>query len=127
MSGTAEEIASWDRVSAAEGTNRTAWLRELANARVAEVNRLGIKPAVKPEPDYRPAWRAARHADVLAVAEEIRGAVISAGPTTNPRAITPARLESRLAKRSGHAGWTVKFIGKEFEADPPPMPKGWKP
>jgi len=36
MSAPQEEIDSWDVAAAAEGKNRTAWLRALANAAVAK-------------------------------------------------------------------------------------------
>lgn len=122
MSGSEEELAAWERVARAAGTNRVAWLRDLANAAAK-----AFRASAPPKRDFKPAWDAARHADVIAVAQQIKGAVISPGPTANPRAITPARLESILAQRSGFAGWRVTFDGPEFEAKPPPMPKDWKP
>lgn len=117
VSGTDEELDKWDAAAAAIGTNRVAWIRALANAAAALSG--------KTEPER--AWKAARAADVAAIAEEIAGRVAVNGPTTNPRAITPARLEGMLAERSGHPGWKVRFIGQEFEAKEPKMPKGWKP
>jgi hypothetical protein len=115
MSASAEEIAEWDRVASSLGTNRTAWLRSLANAAAAA--------APRSVPLNRTAaWREARAADVIAVAEKIRGLVIG-----DKAAITPAQLENLLAEHSGFQGWRVTFDGPEFEAKPPSMPKNWKP
>ena len=101
VSGTDDELEAWDAAAAREGTNRAAWLRGLANAAAPLTGRS----------DEERAWKAARAADVTAIASEIAGGVAINGPTTNPRAVTPTRLEGMLHKRSGHPGWKVRSAG----------------